>query len=176
MDVYIEFVDALEFCLIQNRYQRAAGFCGHARIVCRWDRELHRQKIRELPHVSLKMKSRSCGSSLSCLNWLNLCASRADCQLIHAHLPTLAVFLQMEPIRQQAAKHKRYMVMAFALSHTRLDVVFVVVQPRRSDHLVDLAFPSFGNKTLQGYIPAGEAIRRIRDLIVIVRPNFMLAG
>ena len=51
-----------------------------------------------------------------------------------------------------------------------------MVQPRRPDHLVDLAFPSFGNKTLQGYIPAGEAISRIRDLIVIVRPDFMLAG
>ena len=84
------------------------------------------------------------------------------------------MFLQVESIGQKAAKHETNLFFARAIRHARRDIVFVVIEPRRPDNLIELALPRVSSKTFQRDVPARELPRHLGDLVVVVRADFAL--
>ncbi len=68
------------------------------------------------------------------------------------------MLLQTETLGEKAAKHKGNLFLARAFRHACRNVVFVMVEPGRSEHLIELALPRFGDETSQRDVSTGESI------------------
>src|SRR6185503_18856938 len=100
----------------------------------------------------------------------------ADSQFIYPQVARFFVFYQLEPGGEKSAKHQGNLWVVCSGRQARFDVVFVVVDPRRTSDLIDLTMPRLCDQAFQRDVSTSESITGIRDLVVVVGPNLVLAG
>ena len=86
------------------------------------------------------------------------------------------MLLQVEAIREKAAKHKGDLFFAGAFRRTSHDIVFVLVEPRRPEYLIHLAVPRLSDEAFQRDVFPRESSGGVSYLVVVVRADFVLAG
>jgi len=108
------------------------------------------------------------------MDWTDLCARFANNQLVDAHLSHLAVLFQVEPLGKQPTQHHGHLFSCPGSCCSSVDIVFALVKPAWTQYLIQLQMVSLRNQALQGDIFACDPGRRVRELIVIVRPDRVL--
>src|SRR5262249_48761793 len=155
-NIHAEVVNPGEARFIDYRNHWSAGDGRLAWIVRCGNRKLNRQKIGELAHVAVETEPSAILSSLAFLDGLDFGSRRIGNQLVQAHLPRFVVLLQVEAAGEKVAEHQVQLLLPGRMSCARLDVVLMLVEPIRSDHLAHLQAVCFRYEAAQRDILPAE--------------------
>lgn len=86
------------------------------------------------------------------------------------------MLFQSKAIKEKAAEHEGNLLFGSAIRQARSDIVFIAIEPGRTENLTNLAVPRLSDKAFQRDVSAREPCWGISYLVVVIRADFMLAG